>query len=49
MKVMAAGLKAVVSKLYAEGRLEGILGMGGSGDTSIATQPCASCLSACPR
>lgn len=37
MKVMAAGLKAVVSKLYAEGKLDGILGMGGSGGTSIAT------------
>jgi uncharacterized protein (UPF0261 family) len=37
MKVMAAGLKAVVGQLYAEGRLDGILGMGGSGGTSIAT------------
>ncbi len=37
MKVMAAGLKAVVSRLYADGRLDGILGMGGSGGTSIAT------------
>ncbi|MEI7638893.1 MAG: Tm-1-like ATP-binding domain-containing protein [Syntrophus sp. (in: bacteria)] len=37
MKVMAAGLKAVVSKLYAEGKLDGIIGMGGSGGTSIAT------------
>ncbi len=34
---MAAGLKAVVSQLYAEGKLDGILGMGGSGGTSIAT------------
>lgn len=37
MKVMAEGLKAVVSQLYAEGKLDGILGMGGSGGTSIAT------------
>ena len=37
MKVMAAGLKAVVSQLYADGKLDGILGMGGSGGTSIAT------------
>ncbi len=37
MKTMAAGLKAVVSQLYADGKLDGILGMGGSGGTSIAT------------
>ncbi|NMB88549.1 MAG: UPF0261 family protein [Chloroflexi bacterium] len=37
MKVMAAGLRAVVSQLYADGKLDGILGMGGSGGTSIAT------------
>ena len=37
MRVMADGLKAVVSKLYADGKLDGILGMGGSGGTSIAT------------
>ncbi len=37
MKVMAAGLKAVVSQLYADGKLDGIIGMGGSGGTSIAT------------
>lgn len=37
MQVMAAGLKAVVAQLHAEGRLDGILGMGGSGGTSIAT------------
>jgi uncharacterized protein (UPF0261 family) len=34
---MAAGLTAVVRRLYQEGRLDGILGMGGSGGTSIAT------------
>lgn len=37
MRVMAAGLKVVVTGLYAEGKLDGILGMGGSGGTSIAT------------
>ncbi len=37
MKVMAAGLKAVVSQLYTDGKLDGIIGMGGSGGTSIAT------------
>ncbi|KPL75508.1 hypothetical protein ADN00_12740 [Ornatilinea apprima] len=37
MKVMTKGLAAVVKKLYAEGKLDGILGMGGSGNTSIAT------------
>ncbi len=37
MRVMAAGLKAVVSELYAAGKLDGIIGMGGSGGTSIAT------------
>jgi len=37
METMAAGLAAVVSKLHAEGKLDGIMGMGGSGGTSIAT------------
>lgn len=37
MKLMAAGLKAVVSGLYADGKLDGVIGMGGSGGTSIAT------------
>lgn len=37
MRVMAAGLRVVVNDLYAAGRLDGILGMGGSGGTSIAT------------
>jgi uncharacterized protein (UPF0261 family) len=36
MRTMAAGLAAVVSRLHAEGRLDGILSMGGSGGTSIA-------------
>ena len=37
MKIMAAGLKAVAGRLYADGKLDGIFGMGGSGGTSIAT------------
>ena len=37
MATMAVGLSAVVRRLYAEGRLDGILGMGGGGGTSIAT------------
>jgi uncharacterized protein (UPF0261 family) len=37
MKTMARGLAVVVRRLYAEGRLDGIVGMGGSGGTSIAT------------
>jgi len=34
---MAGGLAAVVRRLYEEGHLDGIIGMGGSGGTSIAT------------
>lgn len=37
MQTMAAGLAAVVRKLYDEGRVDGIMSMGGSGGTSIAT------------
>ena len=37
MRTMAQGLASVVERLYSEGRFEGILGMGGSGGTSIAT------------
>ena len=37
MQVMAAGLAVVMRKLYEDGRLDGVLGMGGSGNTSIAT------------
>ena len=37
MRAMAAGLAAVVSRLHAAGRVDGIIGMGGSGGTSIAT------------
>ena len=37
MPIMAAGLAVVVRRLYDEGRLDAILGMGGGGGTSIAT------------
>ena len=37
MQVMADGLAVVVRKLYDDGKLDGIIGMGGSGGTSIAT------------
>jgi uncharacterized protein (UPF0261 family) len=37
MQVMAAGVAKVVRRLYDEGKLQGILGMGGGGGTSIAT------------
>jgi uncharacterized protein (UPF0261 family) len=37
MKAMADGLAAIVRKLYDEGKLQGIIGMGGTGGTSIAT------------
>jgi uncharacterized protein (UPF0261 family) len=37
MKVMAAGLAVIVRQLYDSGQLDGILSMGGSGGTSIAT------------
>lgn len=37
MQVMATGLAVLVRKLYDDGQLDGILGMGGSGGTSIAT------------
>src|SRR5512136_3043515 len=37
MKVMAAGLAVIVRQLYDSGKLDGIISMGGSGGTSIAT------------
>ena len=37
MQTMAGGLAVVVRRLYDEGRLGGIIGMGGTGGTSIAT------------
>ncbi len=37
MRVMRRGLARVVNRLFAEGRLDGILGMGGTGGTAIAS------------
>ena len=37
MKIMAEGLSVVVRQLYDDDKLDGILGMGGGGGTSIAT------------
>ncbi|MCY3786612.1 MAG: Tm-1-like ATP-binding domain-containing protein [bacterium] len=37
MQTMAAGLAVVVRRLYDEGHLGGVIGMGGTGGTSIAT------------
>jgi len=37
MRVMQCGLARVVRDLFAEGRLDGILGMGGTGGTAIAS------------
>jgi uncharacterized protein (UPF0261 family) len=37
MQTMSAGLVAIVRRLYDEGKLHGIIGMGGTGGTSIAT------------
>ena len=37
MKVMATGLAVIVRQLYDTGKLDGIISMGGSGGTSIAT------------
>ena len=37
MRVMAAGLAVVTRRLYQQGQLDGMLGMGGSGGTAIAT------------
>jgi uncharacterized protein (UPF0261 family) len=37
MKVMSTGLAATVRKLYDGGKLQGIIGMGGTGGTSVAT------------
>ena len=38
VETMARGAEAVVRRLHEEGRLQGILAVGGSGGTSIATQ-----------
>lgn len=37
MKTMSDGLAVIVRQLYDDGKLDGILGMGGTGGTSIAT------------
>jgi uncharacterized protein (UPF0261 family) len=37
MEAMARGLAVVVRKLYDDGKLDGIIGMGGTGGTSLAT------------
>lgn len=37
MRVMTEGLRVVVKRLHQEGKLDGIIGMGGTGGTSIAT------------
>lgn len=37
MRVMAAGLAVIVERLHDQAKLDGIIGMGGSGGTSIAT------------
>ena len=37
VSAMAAGAAALAARLYAEGRIEGVLGAGGSGNTAIAT------------
>jgi uncharacterized protein (UPF0261 family) len=37
MRVMQCGLARTVKRLFAEGRLDGILGMGGTGGTAIAS------------
>ncbi|MEZ4617473.1 MAG: Tm-1-like ATP-binding domain-containing protein [Caldilineaceae bacterium] len=37
MKVMSAGAPVVVAQLYEEGKFDGIIGMGGSGGTTVIT------------
>ena len=37
MKVMTAGAAVVAARLYAEGRFDGIFGMGGSGGSTVVT------------
>ena len=37
MQIMAAGLAVVVRRLFDQGRLDGIIGMGGGGGTSLST------------
>ena len=37
MKVMTAGAPALVKRLYDEGKLDGVIGMGGTGGTAVIT------------
>jgi uncharacterized protein (UPF0261 family) len=37
MKIMSAGVAACAKKLYGDGKFDGVLGMGGSGGTSVIT------------
>jgi len=37
MEIMSKGAEIIVRRLYEEGKLDGIIGMGGSGGTAIAT------------
>lgn len=37
MKVMSTGAPVIVAQLYAEGKFDGIIGMGGSGGTTVIT------------
>ncbi|MCB0104882.1 MAG: Tm-1-like ATP-binding domain-containing protein, partial [Caldilineaceae bacterium] len=37
MRVMSAGAPVVVAQLYAKGKFDGIIGMGGSGGTTVIT------------
>ena len=37
MKIMCAGAPAIVKSLYDEGEIDGILGMGGTGGTTVVT------------
>ncbi|WP_435348782.1 Tm-1-like ATP-binding domain-containing protein [Haloarchaeobius sp. HRN-SO-5] len=37
MEAMGAGAAAIATRMYEDGRLDGVLGLGGSGNTSIAT------------
>jgi uncharacterized protein (UPF0261 family) len=37
MRIMASGLAVIVRQLFEEGRLDGIIGMGGGGGTSLTT------------
>ena len=37
MKAMSSGAPQVLSRLYGEGRFDGVIGMGGSGGSSVIT------------